>query len=51
MVYIIAFTLLLTPIAWVRNIAKFSFTFFMGVIFVFTTVIVVTIYAIDMMVD
>lgn len=50
-IYIVMFTLILTPMAWVRNIAKFSFTYFLGVIFVFSTVIVVTCYAVNMMVD
>ena len=38
---------ILTPIAWVRNIAKFAFTYLIGIILIFWSVIVVSGYAIS----
>lgn len=49
--YIIGIVLIYTPISWVRNIAKFSFTFFLGVVLIMITLLVVTIYATTIIVD
>ena len=37
----------LTPISWVRNIAKFAFTYLIGILLIFLSVIVVSGYAIS----
>jgi proton-coupled amino acid transporter len=47
----VAILIIYTPISWVRNIAKFSFTFLLGVILVFFTLFVVSIYAITLLVE
>jgi amino acid permease len=43
-IYTIGIICLLTPLAWVRDIAKFSFTFMIGNFMVLLTTIVVSSY-------
>ena len=43
-VYAVFLTSVLTPIAWVRKIKKFSFTFLLGIIMIFTTLFITVIY-------
>ena len=38
----VALLFILVPIAWVRNISKFSFTFLVGNLLILTTVVIVT---------
>ena len=44
LIYMIGIICILTPIAWVRDIAKFSFTFMIGNFMILLTVIVVSTY-------
>ena len=45
-IYATIVVLILTPMAWVRNIAMFSFTFLIGNLLILITVIVTSVYAI-----
>ena len=44
-IYASALIIILTPIAWVRNIAKFAFTYLIGILLILWGVLVVTGYA------
>ena len=44
--YAAGLMVVLTPVAWVRNIAKFAFTYLIGILLIVWGVIVVTGYAI-----
>ena len=46
-VYAVGLIVILTPVAWVRNIARFAFTYLVGIILIFWCVIVVSGYAIS----
>jgi amino acid permease len=51
-VYYILFLLLIyTPLSWVRNIARFSFTFLIGNLLVLAALTVVSVYAVGLMVS
>ena len=47
LMYAIVVVVILTPLAWERNIAKFSFTFLIGNFLILTTVLVTSGYAIS----
>ena len=50
-IYAAIVVIILTPMAWVRNIAKFSFTFLIGNFLILLTVSVTSIYAFSIMSD
>lgn len=44
-IYGVCIFLVLTPIAWVRNISKFSFSFMVGNLLILITAIVLSVYS------
>jgi amino acid permease len=49
--YIIGLLMIYTPISWARNIAKFAVTYTIGNLLILLTLIVISVYSIDLMVD
>lgn len=49
--YIIGLLIVYMPISWVRNIAKFSFTFMIGNLLILITLIVISVYAVSLMIQ